>query len=81
MKILLKSSSEDLTMNGLFDQLSDLINLKILGRGKRAVKMYEVVYYKDEIPKDRGGKTCIITAIPEPNPPSKKKKNGTSASA
>ncbi len=76
MKMLLKSSSEDLTMNGLFDQLSDLIDQKLLGRSERPVKVYEVVYYKNKIPKDRGDKTYIITAIPEPNLPLNKEKNG-----
>ena len=51
----------------LLGQLLTSIDRELLGRGERPVK-YEVVYYKDKIPKDREGKTLIVTAIPEPDP-------------
>ena len=55
------------------------IDLDLLGHGEGPVKTYEVIYYKNQIPKDCGGMTCVITAIPTPDTPLTKDKNGTAA--
>ena len=70
-------SSKGLEKENLLDQLLDLIDRELLG-GERPVKTYEVIYYKDQIPENHGGKT-IITAIPKPDTPLKKDKNDTAA--
>lgn len=70
-------SSKGLEKNGLYDRLLDSIDRE-LGHGKSSILEYEIVYYKDPIPKDCSGKTIIITAIPELDPlPLELKNNDT----
>ncbi len=61
-------SSKGLEKNELYGRLLDSIDRE-LGHSKGPIKEFEVVYYKNKIPKNCGGKTIIITAIPEPDPP------------
>jgi hypothetical protein len=61
-----------------FSWMISKIDQDLLGRGEKPVIMYEIVSDESQIPKNRGGKTYIITAIPEPDPlPEELRKNDT----